>query len=153
MDKLQSLPKKDYLVPLFINAETGQLRPGTLSMGARADTYYEYLLKQWVQSGRTETRFVYVFLTCVAGWYISTNVKYFWSLVQCWFSCICRFRGWFLHSMRGVEKHLVHHSEPSHLTFIGEELASGEFYAKMVSYGFLWLKIAYGRIHSVVVYL
>ncbi len=70
MDKLQSLPKKDYLVPLFINAETGQLRPGTLSMGARADTYYEYLLKQWVQSGGTETRFVYIFLTCVAGWLV-----------------------------------------------------------------------------------
>ena len=67
MDKLQSLPKKDHLVPLFINAETGQLRPGTLSMGARADTYYEYLLKQWVQSGRTEKRFVYIFLTCVAA--------------------------------------------------------------------------------------
>lgn len=58
MNKLQSLPKKDSLVPLFINAETGQFRPGTLSMGARADTYYEYLLKQWVQSGRKETKSV-----------------------------------------------------------------------------------------------
>ncbi len=54
--------------------------------------------------------------------------------------------------MKGVEKHLVHHSEPSHLTFIGEELASGEFYAKMVSYVFEWLKIAYGRIHMCCVY-
>ena len=58
MEKLQSLPKRDNLVPLFINAEAGQLRPGTLTMGARADTYYEYLLKQWIQSGRTEKRFV-----------------------------------------------------------------------------------------------
>lgn len=56
MKKLQSLPKKDGLVPLFINAQTGQLRPGTLTMGARADTYYEYLLKQWIQSGKTEKR-------------------------------------------------------------------------------------------------
>ncbi len=56
MEKLQSLPKKDNLVPLFINAEQGQLRPGTLSMGARADTYYEYLLKQWLQSGKTEKK-------------------------------------------------------------------------------------------------
>ena len=55
-DKLQSLSKKDGLVPLFINAETGQFRPGTLTMGARADTYYEYLLKQWIQSGKREKK-------------------------------------------------------------------------------------------------
>ncbi len=55
-NKLQSLPKKDNLVPLFINAETGELRPGTLTMGARADTYYEYLLKQWIQSGKKEKK-------------------------------------------------------------------------------------------------
>ena len=56
MTKLQSLPKKDGLVPLFINAQTGKFRPGTLTMGARADTYYEYLLKQWIQSGKRENR-------------------------------------------------------------------------------------------------
>lgn len=56
MDKLQSLPKKDHLVPLFINAETGKLRPGTLTLGARADTYYEYLFKQWLQSSKTEPK-------------------------------------------------------------------------------------------------
>lgn len=55
-DKLQSLPKKDNLVPLFINAETGQFRPGTLTMGARADTYYEYILKQWIQTGKKEKK-------------------------------------------------------------------------------------------------
>ena len=56
MNKLQALPKKDNLVPLFINAEAGSLRPGTLTMGARADTYYEYLLKQWIQSGKREKK-------------------------------------------------------------------------------------------------
>ena len=56
MNKLQLLPKIDSLVPLFINAETGQLRPGTLTMGARSDTYYEYLLKQWIQSGKNEKK-------------------------------------------------------------------------------------------------
>ena len=58
MSKLQSLPKQDNLVPLFINAEHGQLRPGTLTLGARADTYYEYLFKQWIQSSKTEPRSV-----------------------------------------------------------------------------------------------
>lgn len=27
-------------------------------MGARADTYYEYLLKQWIQSGKKEKKLV-----------------------------------------------------------------------------------------------
>ena len=57
LEKLQGLKKLDGLVPLFINAETGQLRPGTLTLGARADTYYEYLLKQWLQSGKKEKKY------------------------------------------------------------------------------------------------
>lgn len=47
--------KKDGLVPMWINANTGLFRPGsTITVGARADSYYEYLLKQWIQSGQTE---------------------------------------------------------------------------------------------------
>ncbi len=44
-----------------------------------------------------------------------------------------RFLKWFLKAMRGVEQHLVRKSRPSHFTFVGEEMQSGEFYAKMVS--------------------
>ena len=54
---LHGLPKMDGLVPIFINANTGQFRPhATITMGARADSYYEYLLKQWLQTGKTESR-------------------------------------------------------------------------------------------------
>ncbi|XP_076352000.1 endoplasmic reticulum mannosyl-oligosaccharide 1,2-alpha-mannosidase-like [Tachypleus tridentatus] len=50
---LHTLPKKDGLVPMFINADKGQFRThSTITLGARADTYYEYLLKQWIQTGR-----------------------------------------------------------------------------------------------------
>ena len=35
--------------------------------------------------------------------------------------------------MSGVQRRLLRHSQPSRLTFIGEEKESGEFYAKMVS--------------------
>ncbi|KAG8185415.1 hypothetical protein JTE90_018635 [Oedothorax gibbosus] len=53
-EHLHQLPKKEGLVPMFINAETGQFRStSTITIGARADSYYEYLLKQWVQTGRT----------------------------------------------------------------------------------------------------
>lgn len=51
---LHQLPKKEGLVPMFINAETGHFNAdSTLTLGARADSYYEYLLKQWLQTGKT----------------------------------------------------------------------------------------------------
>lgn len=54
-DKVHDLPKKDGLVPIFINANTGTFRAGsTISLGARGDSYYEYLLKQWLQTGKRE---------------------------------------------------------------------------------------------------
>ncbi|GIY85248.1 endoplasmic reticulum mannosyl-oligosaccharide 1,2-alpha-mannosidase [Caerostris darwini] len=53
-EHLHKLPKRDGLVPMFINAESGQFRStSTITVGARADSYYEYLLKQWIQTGRT----------------------------------------------------------------------------------------------------
>ena len=46
--------------------------------------------------------------------------------------CTFRFLKRFMKAMDGVKKHLLQTSKPSQLTFIGEELQSGEFYAKMV---------------------
>ncbi len=43
-----------------------------------------------------------------------------------------RFRDWFLASMEGVKVHLLRHSQPNKLMFVGEERETGEFYAKMV---------------------
>lgn len=65
---LHTLPKKDGLVPMFINAETGQFRSlSTITLGARADSYYEYLLKQWIQTGRTENWLKEDYLQAVGG--------------------------------------------------------------------------------------
>ncbi|KAK6195259.1 hypothetical protein SNE40_000727 [Patella caerulea] len=50
---LHVLPKPNGLVPIFINAQTGNFRPSsTITLGARGDSYYEYLLKQWIQTGK-----------------------------------------------------------------------------------------------------
>lgn len=55
MSHIHALPKRAGLVPIFVNADTGKFRPGsTITLGARGDSYYEYLLKQWLQSGKTE---------------------------------------------------------------------------------------------------
>lgn len=52
---VHGLEKKSGLVPIFINANTGQFRNfATISLGARGDSYYEYLLKQWLQTGKKE---------------------------------------------------------------------------------------------------
>lgn len=51
--KVHALEKISGLVPIFINANTGTFRNyATISLGARGDSYYEYLLKQWLQTGR-----------------------------------------------------------------------------------------------------
>lgn len=49
--------KLDGLVPMFINTNNGQFtHQGIYTLGARADSYYEYLLKQWIQGGKKENQ-------------------------------------------------------------------------------------------------
>ncbi|CRK91509.1 CLUMA_CG005170, isoform B [Clunio marinus] len=58
-EKVHNLPKTDGLVPIFINANTGTFRNfATISLGARGDSYYEYLLKQWLQTGKKENNYL-----------------------------------------------------------------------------------------------
>ena len=66
MMQVQSLPKTDFLVPQFISADSGNFKAGTgtLTMGSRADSYYEYLLKQWLLTGKTDDRY--------RSWYLQT---------------------------------------------------------------------------------
>ncbi|XP_050511939.1 endoplasmic reticulum mannosyl-oligosaccharide 1,2-alpha-mannosidase isoform X2 [Diabrotica virgifera virgifera] len=65
---IHKLDKKDGLVPIFINANTGQFRTyATITVGARGDSYYEYLLKQWVQTGKTIDYLKADYLESIAG--------------------------------------------------------------------------------------
>ncbi|XP_041956871.1 mannosidase, alpha, class 1B, member 1b [Alosa sapidissima] len=89
--------KQDGLVPMFINTNNGQFTHlGVFTLGARADSYYEYLLKQWIQGGKKETELLEDYLQ----------------------------------AMEGVKKHLLGHSSPSGLAFVGE-LSHGHFSSKM----------------------
>jgi mannosyl-oligosaccharide alpha-1,2-mannosidase len=54
---LESLPKVDGLVPIFINPISGKFEGAEIRMGSRGDSYYEYLLKQYIQTNRTETAY------------------------------------------------------------------------------------------------
>jgi len=44
------------LYPMFISPETGLWMSQEVTLGARADSLYEYLLKQWLLSGRTDDK-------------------------------------------------------------------------------------------------
>ncbi|XP_067825699.1 mannosidase, alpha, class 1B, member 1b isoform X2 [Heptranchias perlo] len=60
--------KKDGLVPMFINTNSGQFSHlGVYTLGARADSYYEYLLKQWIQGGRKEADLLEDYLHAIEG--------------------------------------------------------------------------------------
>ena len=48
---VDALKKDNSLVPFYISPSTGKFSPTTLTLGARGDSYYEYLLKQWLLSG------------------------------------------------------------------------------------------------------
>ncbi|CAF1213904.1 unnamed protein product, partial [Didymodactylos carnosus] len=59
--------KKDGLVPIFISPLTGHFSGGVVSFGARGDSYYEYLLKQWLQTGQTKQMFWEDWIECIGG--------------------------------------------------------------------------------------
>ncbi|XP_056395656.1 endoplasmic reticulum mannosyl-oligosaccharide 1,2-alpha-mannosidase [Hyla sarda] len=66
---VHTLPgKRDGLVPMFINTNSGQFSHlGVFTLGARADSYYEYLLKQWIQSGKKEATFLEDYMQAIEG--------------------------------------------------------------------------------------
>ncbi|XP_048772672.2 endoplasmic reticulum mannosyl-oligosaccharide 1,2-alpha-mannosidase-like isoform X2 [Ostrea edulis] len=67
-EHVHSLPKTDGLVPIFINANTGSFRnSATITFGARGDSYYEYLLKQWIQTGKKKDYLKKDYMAAVGG--------------------------------------------------------------------------------------
>ncbi|KAG0043124.1 mannosyl-oligosaccharide alpha-1,2-mannosidase [Gryganskiella cystojenkinii] len=56
MLKFKSLESStvDGLVPIFINPYSGQFHGGEIRLGSRGDSYYEYLIKQYLQTSKLE---------------------------------------------------------------------------------------------------
>lgn len=59
---LQQTDRPDGLYPNYLNPKTGRWGQQHISMGALGDSFYEYLLKAWLQSGKTDeqSRSMYV---------------------------------------------------------------------------------------------
>ncbi|CAF3343668.1 unnamed protein product [Rotaria socialis] len=79
---LHNQSKDDGLVPIFISPLTGQFSGGVVSFGARGDSYYEYLLKQWLQTGRKRSLFWDDWIESIEGvrkhlWHVAYPEKFY----------------------------------------------------------------------------
>lgn len=52
---VQGMEKPKGLYPNYLNPKTGKWGQHHMSMGAMGDSFYEYLLKAWIQSGKQDT--------------------------------------------------------------------------------------------------
>ncbi|KAF0448079.1 mannosyl-oligosaccharide alpha-1,2-mannosidase [Gigaspora margarita] len=92
MFAIDELKKYDGLVPIFLSPNDGQFWGGKITLGARGDSYYEYLLKQFIQTSNTEHFY----------------------------------RRMYDEAIKGVKTHLIDHSYPSGLLYIGELSGYGD---------------------------
>lgn len=99
----QTLPKEEGLVPIYISPHTGEFSSETIRLGSRGDSYYEYLIKVWLQQGANR----------------DSNLTYLYNMYE--------------EAMKGVRHLLVRKSIPNGLTFVGElpSGSNGAFSPKM----------------------
>ncbi|KAF9620685.1 hypothetical protein IFM89_013985 [Coptis chinensis] len=89
-EHIRSLPKVEGLVPIYINPQSGEFSGQNIRLGSRGDSYYEYLLKVWLQRGRSQ----------------DSDFHYLREMYE--------------EAMKGVRNLLVRKSVPNGLVFIGE---------------------------------
>lgn len=105
LEHFKTLPKVEGLVPIYISPQSGQFSGQNIRLGSRGDSYYEYLIKIWLQQRG-------------AG-HEATNVSYLREMYD--------------EAMKGVKHRLVQKSIPKGLIFVGElpNGVDGHFYPKM----------------------
>ena len=69
LDELLLLPSESGLYPVFISNTKQELSFGNqdISLGAMGDSYYEYLLKVWLQGGRKEMKYRHMYDKAING--------------------------------------------------------------------------------------
>lgn len=58
---------KDGLMPIFINPSTGKFTTPNIRLGSRGDSYYEYLIKQYLQTSKQEPVYLDLWEESLAG--------------------------------------------------------------------------------------
>ncbi|KAJ2393899.1 mannosyl-oligosaccharide alpha-1,2-mannosidase [Coemansia sp. RSA 2603] len=65
---LREAHKPDHLAPIYVDARTASFVPSAdIRLGSRGDSYYEYLLKQYLQTLRTEPHFLADYQAAMEG--------------------------------------------------------------------------------------
>ncbi|KAJ6793702.1 mannosyl-oligosaccharide 1,2-alpha-mannosidase MNS3 [Iris pallida] len=90
LEHLRTLPKMEGLVPIYISPHSGQFIGNNIRLGSRGDSYYEYLIKVWIQQKNK----------------VDNQVKYLYEMYE--------------EAMKGVRHLLVRKSIPKGLVFVGE---------------------------------
>ncbi|KAF9295034.1 mannosyl-oligosaccharide alpha-1,2-mannosidase [Linnemannia elongata] len=65
--KIKEMDSLDGLVPIYINPNTGHFQGGEIRLGSRGDSYYEYLIKQYLQTGKKEHVYKEMYDEAIAG--------------------------------------------------------------------------------------
>ncbi|KAJ4754931.1 hypothetical protein LUZ62_089336 [Rhynchospora pubera] len=55
MKQFKKILPSDGLLPIYINPHSGTASYSTITFGAMGDSFYEYLLKAWIQGNKTDT--------------------------------------------------------------------------------------------------
>ncbi|KAI9744810.1 MAG: mannosyl-oligosaccharide alpha-1,2-mannosidase [Claussenomyces sp. TS43310] len=58
---------EDGLLPIYIHANTGKFRGSNIRLGSRGDSYYEYLIKQYLQTSKQEPIYEEMWDQALAG--------------------------------------------------------------------------------------
>ncbi|KAG9448017.1 hypothetical protein H6P81_014145 [Aristolochia fimbriata] len=90
LEHFRTLPKVQGLVPIYISPHTGDFSGDNIRLGSRGDSYYEYLIKIWLQQGGSQ----------------NNHSKYLYDM--------------YAEAMKGVKERLVRKSIPKGLVFVGE---------------------------------
>ncbi|CAI5758781.1 unnamed protein product [Candida verbasci] len=67
MEVLDSNKPQDGLVPIYVNPDTGIYQGNLIRLGSRGDSYYEYLLKQYLQTNEQESIYWQMYKESVNG--------------------------------------------------------------------------------------
>ncbi|XP_016460287.2 mannosyl-oligosaccharide 1,2-alpha-mannosidase MNS3 [Nicotiana tabacum] len=59
LQHIKTLPKVEGLVPIYISPQSGDFSGDNIRLGSRGDSYYEYLIKVWLQQRGTNCSYLY----------------------------------------------------------------------------------------------
>ncbi|KAK9055959.1 hypothetical protein SSX86_027046 [Deinandra increscens subsp. villosa] len=59
LEHMKTLPKIEGLVPIYISPSSGAFSGGNIRLGSRGDSYYEYLIKVWLQQRQSNWTYLH----------------------------------------------------------------------------------------------